>query len=105
MKEIKFIGNTLDTIREFPESVKQRIGFELDKVQRGFEPSNWKPMNNVAIGVKEIRMKSNDGIFRTIYVAKFSDYIYVLSAFQKKQQKTPKSEVEIARKRYGEINK
>ena len=80
-------------------------GYELDRVQRGFEPSNWKPMKSIGLGVKEIRISANDGVYRIIYVAKFSDAVYVLSAFQKKQQKTPKEQLAIAKKHYGEILK
>ena len=35
-----------------------------------------------------------------IYVAKFSDNVYVLHAFQKKAHKTPKTEIDVARDRY-----
>ena len=49
---------------------------------------------------REIRVREDSGAFRVIYVAKFSEAIYVLHAFQKKAQKTPKAEIELARKRY-----
>ena len=34
-------------------------------------------------------------------MTKFEDAIYVLHAFQKKSNATPKSEIDIAKKRYG----
>jgi phage-related protein len=105
MKAIEFKGKTLETIRDFPGDARQMAGYELDRVQRGFEPSNWKPMKSIGPGVKEIRISANDGVYRVIYVAKFSDAVYVLSAFQKKQQKTPKEQLAIAKKHYGEILK
>jgi len=40
-----------------------------------------------------------------IYVAKYADYIYVLNAFQKKTQKTPQQEIELAKKRLKEIQR
>lgn len=43
------------------------------------------------------------GEWRILYVAKFADAIYVLHAFQKKTQKTPQKDIDLARKRYREI--
>ncbi len=57
-------------------------------------------MPSIGLGVSEIRVREDSGAFRVIYVAKFSEAIYVLHAFQKKRQKTPKAEIELARKRY-----
>ena len=52
MKEIEFLGDSLNNIRAFPDEVKQDIGFQLDRVQRGHEPSNWKPMKSIGLGKK-----------------------------------------------------
>ena len=37
---------------------------------------------------------------RVLYVAKFADGVYVLHAFQKRAQKTPTGELEVARNRF-----
>lgn len=105
MKEIEFKGRTLEAIRDFPEAARQQTGYELDRVQRGLEPTDWKPMKSVGLGVKEIRVRTEDGAFRTIYVAKFGNTVYVLSAFQKKSQKTPNSHLDMAKRHYQEIEK
>ena len=55
-------------------------------------------------GVKEIRVWNEDGTFRIIYVVKSSAGIFVLHAFTKKSQATPKHEIELARKRLKEIS-
>ncbi|NKQ35490.1 MAG: hypothetical protein HF973_07725 [Chloroflexi bacterium] len=60
------------------------------------EPENWKPFKSVGKGVQEIRISANKGISRVIYVAKFTDAIYVLHSFQKKTQKTVKKDIDIA---------
>lgn len=57
-------------------------------------------MPSVGLGVSEIRVREDSGAFRVIYVAKFAEALYVLHAFQKKAQKTPKAEIELARRRY-----
>ena len=70
------------------------------RVQFGGDPTDFKPMPGVGSGACEIRVRDLTGAFRVIYVAKFSDAIYVLHAFQKKTQKTTKGDLELAMKRY-----
>ena len=60
-------------------------------------------MASVGLGVSEIRVRESSGAYRVIYVAKFSEAIYVLHAFEKKARKTPKAEIELARKRYRAV--
>lgn len=43
------------------------------------------------------------GEWRVLYVAKFAEVVYVLHVFQKKRQKTPREDIELARTRYREI--
>ena len=102
MKPLNFIGSSLDDLRNFPDEARKAAGFELYSVQCGLEPSDWKPMPGIGRGVKEIRVHVL-GEWRIIYVAKFEDAVYVLHSFQKKSRKTNQRDVEIARKRYGQI--
>ncbi len=102
MKNLRFIGSSLDDMRDFPADARRQAGFELDAVQRGLEPSDWKPMTSVGIGVREIRIHVL-GEWRVIYVAKLADAIYVLHAFQKKTQRTRREDIELARRRYRQI--
>ncbi len=92
----------MDDLREFPLEAKREAGFQLDAVQRGVEPSDWKPMQNIGSGVREIRIHIL-GEWRIIYVAKFADAVYVLHAFQKKTQKTRKADIDIAARRFKQI--
>ena len=105
MKQIIFKGASLDDIREFPMQTKRDVGFELDRVQRGMNPSDWRPMPSIGKGVREIRVRDETGAYRVIYVANIGEYIYVLTAFQKKQQKTPKTEIDKAKRHYAEVAK
>lgn len=102
-KPVEFHGTALDDIKSFPDEAKGQVGYQIDRLQSGLEPSDFKPMTTVGPGVKEIRVKIEDGIFRTIYVAKFEDAVHILHAFQKKTQKTRKQDIEIARRRYREL--
>ena len=54
-------------------------------------------------GLWEIRMSGKDGIARAIYVKASGQRLVVVHAFQKKAQKTPKTALEIARKRAKEV--
>ncbi len=56
MKEICFLGDSLESIRAFPDAAKQDMGYQLDRVQRNLEADDWKPMKTVGKGVKEIRV-------------------------------------------------
>lgn len=97
MKTISFEGHTLDTLRDFPDDARQRAGYELDRVQRGLDPENWKPFSSVGQGVREIRIQVGTQ-YRVMYVTKFADKVHVLHAFQKKTQKTAKSDIDYAKK-------
>jgi phage-related protein len=103
MKPVAFWGDSLEALRAFPQSARRMAGLQLDRVQRGLDPDDWKPMSTVGSGVREIRVQDADGAFRVLYVAQFADAVYVLHCFQKKSSKTNKSEIELARKRYREL--
>ena len=100
MKRLEFLGDSLEQLREFPETARKEAGVQLHKVQQGFEPSDWKPMASVGQGVREIRIRDEAGAFRVLYIAKIEDAVYVLHAFQKKTQKTRKEDIELAARRY-----
>jgi phage-related protein len=82
---------------------RRECGYQLDRVQHGFEPSDWKPMPTVGGGVREIRVREQGGTFRLIYVARLADRIYVLHCFQKRTQKTAKADLDLAGKRYMQV--
>ena len=103
MKEVVFTGSSLNEIRAFPLDARQDAGFQIDKVQRGEVPNDWKPMNSIGKGIREIRIEEASGHYRVIYLANLEDAVYVLHAFQKKSRKTRKSDIDLARKRLNEI--
>ena len=102
MKSLKFVGSSIDDLRDFPAEARRQAGFELYAIQRGDEPSDWKPMREVGPGVREIRIHVL-GEWRVLYVARFADAVYVLHAFQKKTQKTSRQDIELARRRYTQV--
>jgi len=104
-KPVEFRGSALDDLRAFPESARREAGYQLDRLQHGLTPDDWKPMPTVGAGVQEIRIQDAAGAFRVIYVAKLADAVYVLHCFQKKTQKTAKGDLELAAKRYRDLMK
>jgi len=56
MKPVKFLGDSLKSLRAFPEDAKQDAGYQIDKVQRGQQPSDFKAMPSIGKGVEEIRI-------------------------------------------------
>lgn len=104
-KPIAFQGSALDDLRAFPLQARREAGYQLDNVQNGLEPDDWKPMGTVGQGVKEIRIRDEAGAFRVIYVAKFAEAVYVLHCFQKKTEKTSRVDLELAAKRYRDLKK
>jgi phage-related protein len=93
----------LDDLRKFPLFARRDAGHQLDQVQHGREPDDWKPMNTVGQGVREIRIRDTSGAFRIVYLAKLADAVYVLHCFQKKTQRTSKADLDLATKRYREL--
>lgn len=102
-KPIEFIGDSMDSLRGFPQSARRDAGFQLDKVQHGKEPDDWKPMTAIGSGVKEIRIRDVAGAFRVVYLAKLEDAVYVLHCFQKKTQETSQQDIDIAKTRFKDL--
>ncbi len=59
-------------------------------------------MPSVSQGVYEIRIHTQVE-HRVFYIAKFSEGIYVLHAFQKRTQKTSKTDIDLARRRLAQL--
>ena len=102
MKPITWLGDSLEQVRGFPDDARREAGFELGEVQKGLDPSDWKPITVVGSGVKEIRIHTENE-YRVLYVAKFAEAAYVLHAFTKKTQQTQKKDIDLAGQRYREL--
>ena len=103
MKAIRFLGDSLKRLREFPNDARVDAGYQLDKVQRGEQPDDFKPMPSIGHGVEEIRVWDEAGTFRVIYTVRVGDTVVVLHAFQKKTQSTSKRDIELARTRWAKL--
>lgn len=104
-KEVVWVGTSLDDLRDFPTDARHDAGFQLEQVQLGLDPDDWKPMPTVGSGCREIRIRTADGAFRVFYVTKFGDVVYVLHCLTKKTQKTAQKDIDLGAKRYDEAKK
>lgn len=100
MKPVRFLGDSLERLREFPDDARQDTGYQLEQVQRGERPDDCKPMPSIGKGVEEIRVRDDSGIYRVVYTARVANAVYVLHAFQKKSQATAKRDIDLARERF-----
>ena len=105
MRPVRFLGDSLKCLRDFPESARHDAGYQLDKVQRGEQPDDFKPMAVIGKGVEEIRITDESGAYRVIYVARRADAVYVLHAFQKKTQATPKKDIGTTKRRFAQLSR
>ncbi|MGH9473445.1 MAG: type II toxin-antitoxin system RelE/ParE family toxin [Terriglobales bacterium] len=103
MKPIRFLGDSLERLRKFPEAARREAGYALWRLQRGLRPSDTKPMPAIGPGVEEIRIRQASGAYRVVYLARRPERIYVLHAFVKKRQATGRRDLDVARKRYDEL--
>ena len=102
-KPVTFHGDSLERIRDFPQVARRETGHELYQVQKGLDPSDWKPMPAIGAGVREIRIRDAGGAYRVVYIATLVDAIHVLHAFEKKSQKTAKRDIDLAAARLRQL--
>ena len=101
-KPAVWMASSRRDVRAFPDDARLRVGYELFRVQMGLEPTNWKPMRSMGVGVREIRIRTGSE-HRLLYVAGFAEALYVLHAFEKKTQRTTNPDLDLARSRYREL--
>ena len=106
-KPVSFFRSSGEDLRAFPTAARQKAGYRLDSVQRGLTPRGFKPLHGIGSGVAEIKISAPGGdAYRVVYVAKFSEAVYVLDAFQKKSpsgSRLPKNIQDRLERRYDDL--
>ena len=103
IKPVCFLGDSLKRLRDFPDDARQDAGHQIDLVQRGRQPDDFKPMPSIGKGVEELRIWDDSGTYRVMYTARIMNAVYVFHAFQKKTQVTSKRDIDIAKDRYAQL--
>lgn len=99
-KPLDWTGTSLADARALPDGARQDVGYQLGRVQEGRAPEDFKPMKAVGAGVFEVRVRDDGRAFRSFYVARFEEAVYVLHVFEKKSQKTAQVDIDLGRARY-----
>jgi phage-related protein len=103
VKLLVCVGSSLKDPREFPEAVKDEMGFALYEAQCGLKPLDAKPLKGFGgANVLEIVSDYQTGTYRAVYTVRFDEQVYVLHAFQKKSRKgiaTSQSDIELIKRR------
>ncbi len=103
MKPLRFVGDSLKALRDFSADARQDAGYQLDEVQRGEQPADFKPMPSIGLGVEELRIRDESGAYRVIYIARFAEAVFVLHAFRKTTQAASQHDLDIAKNRFAQI--
>ena len=103
LKPLDFIGSSREDLKEFPDEVKQDIGYALFEAQKGQKSEAAKPLKGFGgAGVLEIIERFDGDTYRAVYTVKFREVVYVLHCFHKKSKsgiKTPQQEIELIQRR------
>ncbi|WP_273826208.1 type II toxin-antitoxin system RelE/ParE family toxin [Pseudomonas asplenii] len=88
-------------LRNLPSESKKRIGADIKTLQYGW-PIGMPVVRKLEMGLWEIRTHLEDGIARTFFTVVI-DEIVLLHGFVKKNQKTPASDLLLAKRRKADI--
>ena len=100
-RPLRFVGKSLKDLQNFPKTVKQAVGFDLDEVQCGETPVNAKLLKGLH-GVMELTERYDTDTYRAVYVTNIGGVVYVLHCFKKKSKsgiKTSKENIDLIRLR------
>jgi len=105
MKEVTFVGGSeKDLSKSFSKAMLEEVLVEIVRLQNGISPlRKTKPLNGLGKGVLEWT-KNGKPAYRLVYVVGKSA-IYILHAFSKTSDGTPKSEEDTIKERYKQISK
>lgn len=103
-KNLRWVGRSLDELRDFPVEARREAGHQLHLVQLGEDPDDWRPMPSVGPGVIEIRLH-DETEHRIFYVAAFREAVYVLHAFEKKTRRTAQADIDFGRENLKELRR
>ena len=104
--KITFYSNKVESQTQgFPKGILANF-LHIAEMIEDLGPMLGKPyVGSMGSGLYEIRTKGKEGISRSLYCTLKGKEIVILNSFVKKSPKTPKKELDIARKRMKEVLK
>ena len=94
---VVFACRSLDDLREFPIEIRRYAGYQIDKLQAGLAPDDWRSMWSIGPGVQEIRVAERGNRFPVLYILRFQATIYVLHCVLKNTRNVARRDVHHAR--------
>jgi phage-related protein len=89
----------------FPLEIREDLADAVARLEEGHKlamPLS-RPMPSIGAGVHELRLRDRSGVYRVIYVVVRARHIDLVHAFKKTSQKTPKTDIDLAKARIKEI--
>ena len=102
MKEFRFINKqALKEFKAHPNPIQKRFANDLNAICQGKEPfSKYKYLND-SVGDGAIELIENGRpAYRTVYVAKYGDAVYVLHSFTKTTNGVDQKAMTTVKRRY-----
>jgi len=103
LKKLYWLGSSRNDVRNFPQPVKQIVGYALYLAQEGEKHEDAKPLRGFrGAGILEVVADHRGNAYRAVYTVTFRDTVYVLHAFQKKSKRgveMPKQDMELIQSR------
>lgn len=95
----KWEGDSRETMHEWPKPPRANIGGDLTRLQKHEDPLDSKHLDD---GIYELRDRHKNVWYRLLYWLN-SGWIYVLHCFEKKTNKTPPSDLKLAKDRRSAV--
>jgi phage-related protein len=93
------VEDFLTELEKIDKKIVGRFIWSLDQLKERNVKAREPLVRQIEGKIWELREESNTNIFRIMYFFYTGKKIILLHGFQKKSQKTPKKEIEVARKR------
>ncbi len=102
MKDVIWVADSRERLRQFPKEVRRTIGKALEYAQLGDKHPAAKPMRGLGTGVQQIVARHSTNAYRAVYTVSIRERVYVLHCFEKKSTRgirTPKREIDLIKRR------
>ena len=102
MKEIRFINKpALKEFKLFPDHIKKRFANDLNAIGQNKNPFYKIKHLTDSVGIGAVELIENGRpAYRTVYVAKYKNTIFVLHSFTKTTKDVEKKAMATVKKRY-----
>ena len=103
LSPVRWVGSSLKDLKSFPSEVKAEAGHAPYAAQQDATDPAAKPLKGFGgVSVMEIVAPFDGNTWRAVYTVRFTGFVYVLHAFQKKSKSgiaTPKKDIDLIHQR------